>query len=177
MKSIEFRRILVANRGEIASRIVRAIRELDKQALVIYADNDRDLPFVEEADEAFSLGSGDLFSTYLNIERILDIAKEAGADAIHPGYGFLAENADFALACETSGIHFIGPSAEMIALMGHKSKARDLASSLGLPVLEGERGELNTLLEKSPGFSYPLLIKPASGGRKRNEDSPVGRFL
>lgn len=164
MKGIEFQRILVANRGEIASRIVRAIRELDKQALVIYADNDSELPFVSEADEAFSLGSGDLSRTYLNIELILNIAREAGADAIHPGYGFLAENAAFARACEESGIQFIGPTAEMIALMGHKSKARDIASQLGIPVLEGETGDLSSLLEKRSRLSYPLLIKPAAGG-------------
>jgi 3-methylcrotonyl-CoA carboxylase alpha subunit len=164
MKGNKFHRILVTNRGEIASRIVRAIHELDKVALVIYADNDRKLPFVTEADEAFCLGSGDLSQTYLHIERILNIAREAGAEAIHPGYGFLAENAAFARACEESGIHFIGPSAEVISLMGNKSKAREIASTLGIPVLEGETGDLNTLLEKRFQLPYPLLIKPAVGG-------------
>ena len=125
MKSLEFHRILVCNRGEIALRIIRAIRELDKLAVVIHSADDKELPFVTEADEAYSLGSGKLSQTYLNIEKIISIAREAQIDAIHPGYGFLAENADFARACQEHGIHFIGPSAELIALMGHKSNARE----------------------------------------------------
>jgi 3-methylcrotonyl-CoA carboxylase alpha subunit len=164
MKGREFDRILVANRGEIAWRIIRAIHRLDKVALVAYAENDRELPFVTEADEAWSLGSGDLSQTYLNIEKIVNLAKEARADAIHPGYGFLAENAQFARACEDSGIRFIGPSAEMIALMGHKSNAREIASKLGIPVLEGDTGDLVTLVKKRSRYTYPLLIKPAAGG-------------
>jgi 3-methylcrotonyl-CoA carboxylase alpha subunit len=164
MKGNEFGRILVANRGEIALRIIRAIREMDKVAMVIYADHDRDLPFVTEADEAYSLGSGDLSRTYLNIEQILHIASEACADAIHPGYGFLAENAEFARACEQSGIHFIGPSSEAISLMGNKSRAREIASELGVPVREGETGDLESLVEKRSKLPYPLLVKPAAGG-------------
>ena len=164
MKETEFKRILVANRGEIARRIILAIHAMDKKALVAYADNDRELPFVSEADEAWSLGPGDLSQTYLNIEGILQIAREARADAIHPGYGFLAENAAFARACEESGIAFIGPSAAMISLMGHKSKAREMAASKGIPVLEGLTGDLNILLEKHTELPYPLLVKPAEGG-------------
>jgi acetyl/propionyl-CoA carboxylase alpha subunit len=164
MKGIEFNRILVTNRGEIARRIVRTIREMGKVALIIYAEDDRELPFVTEADEAYSLGSGDLSRTYLNVEGIVNIASAAQADAIHPGYGFLAEHAGFARACEEAGIHFIGPSAEMIDLMGHKSRAREIALKLGVPVLEGETGDLNTLLEKRSLLPYPLLIKPAAGG-------------
>ena len=146
MKQTEFKRILVANRGEIARRIIRAIHAMDKTALVVYAENDRELPFVTEADEAWSLGSGDLSQTYLHIEGILKKALEARADAIHPGYGFLSENAAFARACEEAGVAFIGPSAEMISLMGHKSKAREMAASKGVPVLEGLTGDLDTLL-------------------------------
>jgi len=164
MKSTEFEKILVANRGEIASRIIRAVHGLDKVAMVIYADNDRQLPFVNEADEAYSLGSGDLSRTYLNMEAIMHIAREAGADAIHPGYGFLAENAEFARACEQSGIHFIGPSAEVISLMGHKSRAREIASELGIPVPEGETGDLENLVKKQAQLPYPLLVKPVAGG-------------
>jgi 3-methylcrotonyl-CoA carboxylase alpha subunit len=164
MKDREFDRILVANRGEIAWRIIRAIHQLDKVALVAYAENDRELPFVTEADEAWSLGSGDLSQTYLNIEKIVNLAQEARADAIHPGYGFLAENAQFARACNDSGIRFIGPSAEMITLMGHKSNAREIASKLGIPVLEGETGDLDTLVDRRSRYTYPLLIKPAAGG-------------
>jgi len=164
MKEKEFDRILVANRGEIALRIIRTIHEMEKVAMVIYAEHDRDLPFVTEADEAYSLGSGDLFSTYLNLEEIMHIASVARADAIHPGYGFLAENAEFARACERSGIHFIGPSSEAISLMGNKSRAREIASELGIPVLEGESGNLESLVEKRSGLPYPLLVKPAAGG-------------
>lgn len=164
MKGIEFNRILVANRGEIALRIIRTIREMDKVAIVIYADHDRDLPFVSEADETCSLGSGDLSRTYLDLEQIMHIAIEARADAIHPGYGFLAENAEFARACEQSGIHFIGPSSEAISLMGNKSRAREIASELGIPVPEGESGDLDSLVEKRSGLPYPLLVKPAAGG-------------
>jgi 3-methylcrotonyl-CoA carboxylase alpha subunit len=164
MKSTEFDRILVANRGEIALRIIRAIHALDKVAIVIYADPDRELPFVTESDEAYSLGTGDLSLTYLNLEKIMHIARETRTDAIHPGYGFLAENAEFARACEKSGIQFIGPSAEMISLMGHKSKARELASKLGIPILKGETGDLDSLLDRCHQLPYPLLIKPAAGG-------------
>jgi 3-methylcrotonyl-CoA carboxylase alpha subunit len=164
MKRTEFQRILVANRAEIASRVIRAIHGLEKVALVVYADPDRDLPCVTEADEAYSLGSGDLSETYLDMEKILRIARETRADAIHPGYGFLSENAEFAQACEESGIHFIGPSARVISLMGNKSRARETASELGIPVLEGERGELDALLEKASTLPFPLLVKPAAGG-------------
>ncbi len=164
MKHTEFQRILVANRGEIASRVIRAIHGLGKTALAVYAHDDRELPFVDEADEAYSLGSGDLSATYLHINRIIQIAAENRADAIHPGYGFLAENAEFAVACERSGIHFIGPSSRAISLMGHKSRARDIAAKLEIPVLEGLTGELQTLIDMRDRLPYPLLIKPAAGG-------------
>ncbi len=164
MNKLEFHRILVANRGEIALRITKAIRELDKLAIVIHSEDDKELPFVTEADEAYSLGSGDLSQTYLNIENIITIAREAHADAIHPGYGFLAENAEFALACEDQGIHFIGPSAEVISLMGNKSNAREKAIELGIPVLEGVTGNLDNLVNNRLQLPYPLLIKPAAGG-------------
>jgi len=157
MKNLEFHRILVANRGEIALRITQAIRELDKLAIVIHSDNDKELPFVTEADEAYSLGSGDLSQTYLNIEKIITIAREAQADAIHPGYGFLAENADFARACVEKGIHFIGPTPAVISLMGNKSNAREKASELGIPVLEGITGDLESLVKKRLQLPYPLL--------------------
>ncbi len=164
MINLEFHRILVANRGEIALRIAQAIRDLDKLAIVIHSNDDKELPFVTEADEAYSLGSGDLSQTYLNIEKIITIAREAQADAIHPGYGFLAENADFARACVDQGISFIGPSAEVISLMGNKSNAREKASELGIPVLEGITGDLESLVKKRLQLPYPLLIKPAAGG-------------
>lgn len=164
MKGNNFHRILVANRGEIASRIIRSIRDLQLESVAIYAMDDRELPYVSEADHAISLGSGALSQTYLNIELILKIAREVHAEAIHPGYGFLAENAEFARACKESGIQFIGPTAEAIDLMGNKARARELASKIGVPVLEGQSGELKTLLENSSQLSYPVLIKPSAGG-------------
>jgi len=159
-----FHKILVANRGEIALRIVGVIRALDKVAVVVHSESDRDLPFVTEADEAYSLGSGDPSTTYLHMEKILEAASMAQADAIHPGYGFLAENAAFARACLQKGIQFIGPDAEVIALMGHKARARNRASELGVPVLEGNTGDLETFILNRKQLPYPLLIKPAAGG-------------
>jgi acetyl/propionyl-CoA carboxylase alpha subunit len=164
MKPNNFHKILVANRGEIALRIIRAIRELDKLAVVIHSEFDRDLPFVTEADEAYSLGSGTLAETYLDIAGIIEIAKAAQVDAIHPGYGFLSENDAFARACLEHNIHFIGPDPEVIQLMGQKSNARKKAADLGLPVLEGYVDALDVLIRKKKDLPYPLLIKPSAGG-------------
>ncbi len=164
MKHAHFHKVLVANRGEIALRIIRAIRQLDKVAMVVHSEFDRELPFVTEADEAYSLGAGDLSSTYLNIDKILEVARAAQADAIHPGYGFLSENAAFARACKEAGIAFIGPGPEAIDLMGNKSNAREKAKALGLPVLDGITGELDHLIRTREKLPYPLLVKPAGGG-------------
>jgi len=164
MKIHSFHKILVANRGEIALRVIRAIRELDKLAVVIYSEFDRDLPFVTEADEAYSLGSGNLAETYLDIQKIIGISRLANIDAIHPGYGFLAENPSFAEACRENRIHFIGPDPEVIALMGNKSNAREKARELGLPVLEGMVDDLEGLIGASRQLNYPVLIKPTAGG-------------
>ncbi len=164
MKQHNFHKILVANRGEIALRVIRAIRELDKIAVVVHSDFDKDLPFVTEADEAYSLGSGDLSQTYLDIQKILDIATEARAEAIHPGYGFLAENAEFSKACRNRKVHFIGPVPEVISLMGHKSNARKKAIELGIPVLEGVVENLDALVRNKKMLPYPVLIKPSAGG-------------
>ena len=159
-----FSKILIANRGEIALRIIRAVHSLDKRAIVVHSDYDRDLPFVSEANEAYSLGSGTLRETYLDPSKILEIAGKAQADAIHPGYGFLAENADFAAACRKNGFHFIGPGPEAIEIMGHKANAREKAGELGLPVLEGITGDPDVLLKAKGELPYPLLIKPSAGG-------------
>ncbi len=164
MKKNNFNRILVANRGEIALRIIRAIQALGKSAIVVHSFSDRELPFVREADEAFSLGSGKLSETYLDQSKILHIAREAGADAIHPGYGFLAENADFARRCEEEKIAFIGPTHQVIRIMGDKSRARKTALELGLPLLNGSTGEPGELIDNAPNFPYPVLIKPSAGG-------------
>jgi len=167
METHNFKRILIANRGEIALRIVRAIHALGKEALVVHAPQDRDLPFVREANERYLLEGEGLADTYLNAALLVEVALDAGADAIHPGYGFLSENADFARLCEEKGLRFIGPRAETIALMGEKASAREKARELGLPVLEGMRAEPAALLSKSTSYSYPLLVKAAGGGGGR----------
>ena len=117
-------RILVANRGEIAIRVMRACRELDMTSVAVYSDADRDALFAKYADEAYYIGAAPASESYLNIKKIISIAKECGAEAIHPGYGFLAENPNFAYACEKEGIKFIGPSSKVIELMGNKVAAR-----------------------------------------------------
>ncbi len=164
MDNNRFHKILIANRGEIAMRIIKAVRALGKSAVVVHSFSDRDLPFVQEADEAYSLGSGNLAETYLNQSKILAIARKNGADAIHPGYGFLAENADFAELCRLEGITFIGPEPEVIRIMGDKSRAREKALELGIPLLAGFTGEPGELIAAAGSFPYPVLIKPSAGG-------------
>lgn len=159
-----FNKILIANRGEIALRIIRAIHKLEKKAVAVYAYDDRGLPYVPEADEAYSLGKGRLSETYLNADKIIQLAKNSGADAIHPGYGFLAENSAFANLCLREGLTFIGPSPGAIAMMGDKIQAREKALELGLPLLTGFTGEVSRLVEKSKTYPYPVLIKPSAGG-------------
>lgn len=164
MNKKNFHKILIANRGEIAVRVIKAIREFGKQAIVIYADADRELPFVRQADEAWSLGSGTLSETYLNQEKIIKIAKSAGADAIHPGYGFLSENAAFSRLCAENNISFIGPGPEVIDLMGNKSKARETAKKYKVPVIEGLTGSVKDIQKQADTLVYPVLIKPSAGG-------------
>ncbi len=159
-----FHKVLIANRGEIALRIIRAVHALDKRAVVVHSEHDRELPFVSEADEAYSLGPGGLSETYLDQAKIIGIALEAKADAIHPGYGFLAENSAFAATCQEHHINFIGPSPAAIAVMGNKASAREKAKELGLPVLEAVSGSLEELVGKKDSFDYPVLIKPSAGG-------------
>ena len=164
MNRKNFHKILIANRGEIAVRIIRAIRETGKVAVVIHAGVDKDLPFVTMADEAYSLGDGSLADTYLNTEKIIRIARVSGAEAIHPGYGFLSENAAFAKACADNDIVFIGPGHKVIDLMGNKINARKKAVELGVPVLEGDIKPAEELVRNAAGYTYPLLVKPAAGG-------------
>ena len=164
MKSKKFNKVLIVNRGEIALRIIKAVHALGKSALVFHSFSDRDLPFVQEADEAYSLGSGNLSETYLDQSKILSLAREVGADAIHPGYGFLAENADFAEWCKQENITFIGPKPEHIRILGDKSRAREKALELGLPLLKGFTGTPAELAARADKFPYPVLIKPSAGG-------------
>ncbi|MBN8531890.1 MAG: ATP-grasp domain-containing protein [Alphaproteobacteria bacterium] len=159
--------ILIANRGEIALRVMASARAMGIRTIAIYAEDDAHLPFVREADEAHSLGDGALKETYLNIEKIVTIAKAAKADAIHPGYGFLSENAAFAEAVVKAGIVFIGPSPEVISLMGDKVRAREAAKKIGVPLVPGYDGpeqDAGKLEKEAQRIGFPLLIKAAAGG-------------
>src|SRR5579863_7737407 len=132
-----FRKVLIANRGEIAVRVIRTLREMGVASVAIYSDADRASLHVRMADEAAHVGPSPSSESYLRIDRILAAARAHGAEAIHPGYGFLSENADFAAACEQAGIVFIGPSADTIRKMGSKTAAREVAIAAGAPVVPG----------------------------------------
>ncbi|MGC8864907.1 MAG: acetyl/propionyl/methylcrotonyl-CoA carboxylase subunit alpha [Bacteroidales bacterium] len=159
-----FDKILIANRGEIALRILRTARRLGIRTVAIYSHADRQALHALQADEAWYLGQGTLRETYLNIPLIIEIALRSGAEAIHPGYGFLSENPDFAAACEKEGITFIGPHAGVIRAMGNKIEARNLAVQAGLPVTRGFTGSAEELLKYTDEMPWPVLIKAAAGG-------------
>ncbi len=164
-----FRKILVANRGEIAMRIIRGCRELNIATAAIYSEADSSGIYVKKADESYLVGPGPV-KGFLDGKQIVEIAKRIGADAIHPGYGFLSENANFARLCQTSGITFIGPSPETIDLMGSKVKAREIAQQAGVPIVPGTEGGV-TSLEEALAFvhriNYPVMIKASAGGGGR----------
>jgi acetyl-CoA/propionyl-CoA carboxylase, biotin carboxylase, biotin carboxyl carrier protein len=163
-----FEKVLIANRGEIAVRIVRALDELGVASVAVYSELDRDAPHVKRADEAYNLGDGPAAENYLNVEKILDVAKRAGAEAIHPGYGFLAENAPFAKACEDEGIVFIGPPASAIEAMGSKTKARELMQAAGVPIVPGTTEPVATVPDAlriaKADIGFPVAVKAAGGG-------------
>jgi len=159
-----FRKILVANRGEIAARIMRSARDLGIKTVAVYAAADSDSLHIPQADEAYRIGQEELADTYLNIEKLIDVAKKSGCEAVHPGYGFLAENPQFAKAAADAGLAFIGPSAEAIRLMGNKIEARKKMREIEVPLLEGQTGTPDELLKNAEKHDYPLLIKAAAGG-------------
>ena len=162
-----FSRVLIANRGEIAGRIIRTCRRLGIQTVAVYSDADAGALHVREADEAVAIGPSEPGQSYLRIDRIIDAARHSGVDAIHPGYGFLSENPLLAGACETAGLVFVGPSAETIRAMGSKRRARQTMAAAGLPVLpgyDGERQDDDTLLEEAGKIGFPIMLKPSAGG-------------
>ncbi len=165
-----FKKILIANRGEIALRIVRACRELGIKTVAVFSEVDAQALFVRQADESVCIGPGDSALSYLNIPNVLSAAEMTGADAIHPGYGFLAENAHFAEICESVGITFIGPTSEHIALLGDKAKARETMLRHGIPVMPGSDGELQNLdhaVRVASEIGYPVMVKASAGGGGR----------
>jgi 3-methylcrotonyl-CoA carboxylase alpha subunit len=162
-----FNKILIANRGEIAVRIIRACRELGIAAVAVYSEADRAALHVREADEAYPIGPAPAPASYLNVERIVEAAQRAGAQAIHPGYGFLSERAPFARACRAAGLTFIGPPAEAIDLMGSKIAAKRLAEQVGVPTVPGYLGDeqnVGRLRGEASRIGFPLLIKASAGG-------------
>src|SRR5438132_4041760 len=163
-----FEKVLVANRGEIAVRIVRALDELGVASVAVYSELDRDARHVARAGEAYNLGEGPAADNYLNVEKILDVARRSGAEAIHPGYGFLAENAPFAEACERAGVVFIGPPASAIEAMGSKTQARALMKDAGVPIVPGTTEPVASVDEAravvNAEIGFPVAVKAAGGG-------------
>ncbi len=163
-------KILIANRGEIAVRIIRACRELGLPSVAVYSDCDRAARHVRDADQAVHIGPSPAAESYLRIDRLIEAAKSTGADAVHPGYGFLAENAAFAIACRDAGLTFIGPTAEAIALMGSKTAARAAAIQAGVPVVPGtdlpfdQNVSDEEMRREAQRVGYPLLVKAVAGG-------------
>ncbi|MCP1367196.1 urea carboxylase, partial [Halomonas sp. BBD48] len=161
-----FSKVLIANRGAIAARIQRTLKRLGIGSVVVYADADRDAPYVFQADEAYSLGEGAAADTYLNIDKLIAIARQSGAEAVHPGYGFLSENTKFIQACENAGLTFLGPTPEQIRDFGLKHEARALAERAGVPLVPGS-GLLDSIEEavkEAARIGYPVMLKSTAGG-------------
>jgi acetyl-CoA carboxylase, biotin carboxylase subunit len=162
-----FKKILVANRGEIARRIITVARGMGMQTVAVYSDADAELPFVKDADEAVRLGPAPAKDSYLNVAALLEAAKKTKAEAIHPGYGFISENADFAKTIADNGIVFVGPPPEAMARMKDKSEARRLVAEAGVPIVPGSRDtipDVSTALAEAERIGYPVLCKAAGGG-------------
>lgn len=164
---MKIKKILVANRGEIALRVLKTAREMNIKVVTLFAEDDKNLPHALYSDEAYSLGSGTLADTYLNKKKIVEIAKKSGADAIHPGYGFLSENEEFARMVEDAGIIFIGPTPESIVLMGDKIGSKKALEKINIPLTPGYHGDdqsEDVLVKEAKKIGYPILIKASAGG-------------
>ena len=167
MKKEIIRKILIANRGEIAERIIRTCKEMGIATVAVFSDADKNARYVKKADEAVHIGASAPSESYLNIDKIIRVAKSHKADAIHPGYGFLAENSMFAQKCRKEGMIFIGPSPEAIESMGSKTNAKELVNKLGVPVIEGYNGKNQdqaTLISEAKKIGFPVLLKASLGG-------------
>ena len=178
------RKILIANRGEIAVRIIRACREMGIATVAVYSEADRNALHVKLADQAVCIGPAQSQKSYLNVKAILEACCLTGADSIHPGYGFLSENVAFAKMCSEMGINYIGPSYELIELMGNKSKAKETMKKAGVPVVEGSEGNVESLKgakEVASKIGYPVIMKAVSGGggkgiRIANSEEELSRY-
>ena len=162
-----FKKVLIANRGEIAVRVIRACRELGIATAAVYSQADQDSLHVKLADEAYCIGPAPSRDSYLNMTNLISTATLIGADAVHPGYGFLAENADFAELCAACGITFIGPHPDAISKMGDKTTARETMKRAGVPVVPGTEGvieDLDAALETAASIGYPVMVKATAGG-------------
>lgn len=165
-----FRSLLIANRGEIACRIIRTAKAIGLHTVAVYSEADRNALHVADADEAILLGPAQARDSYLNIERVIDAARQSGAEAVHPGYGFLSESAEFAQACLSAGLVFVGPTAAMIRVMGSKSSSKMLMEQAGVPLLPGYHGEPQdeaTLAQAADKIGFPVLVKASAGGGGR----------
>ena len=163
-----FEKVLVANRGEIAIRVMRTLEELGIGTVGVYSEPDRHAPHARRADEAYLLGPGPATESYLKIDKILEAAEQSGAEAIHPGYGFLSENAAFARACDEAGVTFIGPPPDAIDAMGSKTRARELMRDAGVPIVPGTTDPVDSVEDArklvDAEIGYPVAIKAAGGG-------------
>ncbi|MBQ3856664.1 MAG: acetyl-CoA carboxylase biotin carboxylase subunit, partial [Ruminococcus sp.] len=165
-----FKKILIANRGEIAVRIIRACRELGVRSIAVYSTADRSSLHAQIADEAICIGPPATKDSYLNMDAIIQAAINMGAEAIHPGFGFLSENAEFARLCEKNGIVFIGPSYKAIEMLGDKAAAKETMAAAGVPVIPGSKGAVKSLKEAqkiAETAGYPVLVKASAGGGGR----------
>jgi acetyl-CoA carboxylase biotin carboxylase subunit len=162
-----FKKILIANRGEIAVRIIKACQEMDITAVAVYSDADRSSLHIQTADEAVYVGAAPAVESYLNIDRIIQAARDTGSEAIHPGYGFLAENAEFAQRCEKENIVFIGPNSKAMKLVGDKIRSRQVMEKAGIPIIPGMKGALqdpSKYKSEAEKIGYPVMIKASAGG-------------
>src|SRR6201986_840438 len=165
-----FKKILIANRGEIAVRVIRECPERGIAAVAVYSDVDRASLHVRKADEAYPIGAPAASESYLNIQKILDVAARSGADAIHPGYGFLSENAKFARSCADAGVKFIGPTAAAMDAMGSKTRARQAMEKVGIPFVPGTSRGLESFEQAergAPPLRLPIILKTRGGGGRK----------